>query len=77
MSAPFVGIGHNPEGKDLPLGFGMQLAQIPEAMDTYGRMSQPQKDAVIGYIQRCETSEDAEQRINTVVNGLKNGQTSF
>ena len=77
MNTPFVGMGNNPDGKDLPLGFGLQLAQVPEAMDTFGRISQMERDAIVEYIQRCTDSEDAKNRIAAVVRGLRDGQTAF
>jgi len=77
MNTPFIGIGKNPEGKDLPLGLGMQLAQVPEAMSTFGNLSQPQRDNIVDYIQGCVSSEDAKARIASVVNGLKNGQSQY
>ncbi|MCL2488960.1 MAG: hypothetical protein FWE80_09785 [Oscillospiraceae bacterium] len=77
MNTPYVGIGKNPEGKDLPLGFGMQLAQVPGAMDTFGSLSQPQRDAIVEYIQGCTSGRDAKERIANVVNGLSEGRTNF
>ena len=77
MNTPFIGVGKNPEGKDLPLGLGMRLAQTPEAMDTYGQLSQGQRDLIVEYIKGCTSSEDARKRISEVVMGLKNGQSSF
>jgi len=77
MDVPFVGIGKNPEGKDLPLGFGMQLAQESEAMEAFGRLTRAQRDSIVDYIQGCATSDDAINRITTVITGLKDGQTSF
>ena len=76
-NAPFVGIGKNPDGKDLPLGFGMQLAQTPEAMSTYGSLTQKQKDSIVDYIQGCTSSADARGRIDEVIRGLKDGRADF
>jgi uncharacterized protein YdeI (YjbR/CyaY-like superfamily) len=69
----FIGTGRNPEGPDLPLGFGMRLAQDPRAMDTFGTLSEGQKAQVIGYIQSCCTGDDAERRIETAVSSLRDG----
>ena len=74
---PFVGIGPNPEGKDLPLGFGMQLSQVPAAMEYYGRLSQKERDDIVTYIQNCRTGDDAKNRIAEVVSGLQNGISRF
>jgi uncharacterized protein YdeI (YjbR/CyaY-like superfamily) len=69
----FIGTGRNPEGPDLPLGFGMRLAQEPRAMDTYGTLSDGQKAQVIGYIQASASGDDAQRRIETAVTSLRDG----
>jgi uncharacterized protein YdeI (YjbR/CyaY-like superfamily) len=74
---PFIGIGHNPDGPDLPVGLGMQLAQEPQAMETFGEMSNSQKETAIQYIQSSVTGEDTKIRMAEVVEKLKNGQTQF
>ena len=74
---PFIGIGHNPEGPDLPLGLGMQLAQEPAALTAFGRLTEPEKEAMVRYIQSCTTGEDAKMRIETAVGRLKQGDTGF
>lgn len=75
--SPFIGVGHNPEGPDLPLGFGMLLAQEPEAVARYGRLTNQQKEAVIHYIQSGMTGEDAKNRIANAVYGLRDGNLGF
>ena len=77
MNTPFVGVGQNPDGRDLPLGLGMQLAQHPDAMDAFGNLTQPERDSVVDYIQGCETSAGARERIAEVIQGLMAGQTSW
>jgi hypothetical protein len=74
---PFIGIGANPNGRDLPLGLGMRLAQEPDAMDAYASMPQPRRDRIVDYIQSCVSGDDARSRIDTVISGLKNGRTDF
>ncbi|MCL2512529.1 MAG: YdeI/OmpD-associated family protein [Oscillospiraceae bacterium] len=71
----FIGIGHNPGGPDLPLGLGMQLAQDPQAMDAFGKLTKQQKTDMISYIQQSVTGEDAENRIISAVNRLRDEQT--
>lgn len=68
----FIGTGHNPDGPDLPLGFGMQLAQEPDAMDAYGRLTNEQKTAVIRRIQSGSTGDDAKNLIAETISQLKN-----
>ena len=74
---PFIGVGHNPEGPDVPLGFGMLLAQEPEAISHYGALSNDQKASVIRYIQSGATGEDAKNRIANAVVGLRDGNMGF
>ena len=74
---PFIGVGHNPEGPHLPLGLGMQLAQAPDAITTFGKMTPAQKQSVVRYIQSCATGEDAKARIVTAAQRLKRGDTGF
>jgi len=73
-NSPFIGIGHNPEGVDLPLGFGMRLAQEPRAMDTFGSLDEGGKNRVVSYIQAASSGDDAKNRIETAVNSLSHGQ---
>lgn len=73
----FIGTGHNPEGPDLPLGLGMQLAQNPKAMDAFGSMTNAQKAAMIGYIQGAATGGEAKERIADAVYRLHNNRIQF
>ena len=36
---PFIGMGNNPDGPDLPSGLSMHLGQEPEAISNYGRLT--------------------------------------
>jgi len=73
----FIGIGHNPDGPDLPEGLGMRLAQDPGAMKTFGSMSNEQKAAMIGYIRGALTGEEAESRMTDAVSRLSAGRVQF
>lgn len=73
----FIGTGHNPDGMDLPVGFGMQLAQVPHAIEAYGRLSDTQKRAVIHYVQSGTTGEEAESLVMGAVKMLSEGRTDF
>lgn len=73
----FIGVGRNPHGPDLPLGLGMQLAQDPKAMETFGKMSNTQKSELIGYIQGAATGDDAKMRIRNAVSELSGGKVRF
>lgn len=74
---PFIGVGRNPEGPDLPLGFGMLLAQEPDAISRYGALTNEQKTQVIHYIQSGATGEDARNRIANAVIGLRDNDMGF
>lgn len=68
----FIGTGHNPTGPDLPLGFGMRLAQEPSAMNAYGRLSNEEKAAIIQKIQSGATGDEAATLINDAIESLRN-----
>lgn len=69
----FTGMGKNLHGPDLPLGFGMSLAQHPEALNAYGRLSDKEKSSVIAYIQGGKTGSEAKNRIEDAVEKLEHG----
>lgn len=71
---PFIGTGHNPEGPDMPMGFGMLLAQDPQAVETYGKLDDRDKAAVIEYVQDVKTGGEAKAHIKNALNNLHNGQ---
>lgn len=72
-NSTFIGTGINPDGPDLPLGLGMQLAQDPKALDTFGRLTNEQKSVLIGYIQGAATGDDAKRRLAEALNMLHDG----
>ena len=77
MANTFIGIGKNPDGPDLPLGLGMELAQNPQAMNTVGSMSNAEKSALIRHVKGAATGEEAKSRMNQAINSLNHGQTQF
>ncbi len=77
MDNNFIGIGINPDGPDLPLGLGMELAQNPKAMTAFGQMTHAEKASMIRHIQGAATGEDAKNRIANAVHQLGNNQTQF
>ena len=66
----FIGTGPNPDGPDLPLGLGMQLAQNPKAMKAFGRMTSAQKSEIIAHIQSATTGREAESRMAAAIKKL-------
>ena len=73
----FIGTGKNPDGPDIPLGLGMQLAQSPKAMAAFGRMTNAQKSGLIRQIQGAPTGEVAKARVAGAISLLEQGETMF
>ena len=73
----FIGTGRNPDGPDIPLGLGMQLAQSPKAMAVFGKMTNAQKSGLIRHIQGAPTGDAAKARVTGAVNQLEQGNTMF
>ena len=69
----FIGTGKNPDGPDIPLGLGMQLAQNPKAMATFGKMTSTQKRELIRQIQGAPTGDAARAQVSGAINRLEQG----
>ncbi len=71
-SDTFIGIGKNPNPNvpDLPLGFGMALAQNSNAQSAFGALSDGEKTEIINGIQGAATGDDAKRRIADAVSRL-------
>lgn len=69
-----TGSNSNAKEPELPIGFGMRLAQEPEAMQAYSSLSNTQKREVIHYMQAAATGKDSEYRVMSSVEKLKNKQ---
>jgi len=74
---PFIGMGRNPEGADLPLGLGLHLMQHPSAKEAFGQMSPAQKERLIRYLQSADNGEEAERLMNRVTEELMDGRKDF
>lgn len=46
--------------KDLPLGFGMALAQHPDAMQKFANMSDSQKSEILTEIHNIDSKEEMQ-----------------
>lgn len=46
--------------KDLPLGFGMLLAQYPQAMKKFSEMSDTQKSEILTEIHKIKSKEEMQ-----------------
>lgn len=69
----FIGAGRSPQGVDIPLGLGVRLAQHPDAMDAFGRLSPQRKAALIADIQASVSGDEAKRRIERAVRDLGRG----
>ena len=72
-----AGMGLSSAVPDMPLGFGMRLAQEPSALDTYGSLTNEQKTSVIRHIQSGTTGKEAKKLVIDAVENLKNQNTAF
>ena len=77
MQNTFIGMGNNPDGPDLPMGFGMQLAMHPKAHETFGKMTTKEKREAIHYIQGGLTGADAKRRIENTIRRMEQGETNI
>jgi len=73
----FIGTGKNPDGPDIPLGLGMQMAQSPKAMATFGKMTNAQKSGLIQHVQGASTGEAAKARVTNAISQLEQGNITF
>lgn len=69
----FIGVGQNPNGPDLPLGFGLELEQSPRARSAYSGLTNAEKEKVIRFIQSGVTGDEAKNRIISAVQNLAEG----
>ena len=70
----FTGVGKNPHGRDLPLGFGFRLQESPSALQKYTSLTERERDMVLDYVQGGSSGIDAETRVAHAVDCLSNGQ---
>lgn len=73
----FIGTGKNPDGPDIPLGLGMQLAQSPKAMATFGKLTSAQKSGLIRHVQGATTGQGAKSLVEGAISQLEKGNTTF
>ncbi|MGI6116179.1 MULTISPECIES: hypothetical protein [unclassified Clostridium] len=63
---------------ELPIGFGMSLAQNNEALTYFGSLSPAEKTAVIHYVHDGNTTgEQAKEKIDHAVSVLERHSTLF
>ena len=62
-------------GPDIPLGFGMALAQNPDAMDVFSGLTQDQRRRVLEKTSRIRSKEEMRSYVDSLV-GLDPQQLS-
>ena len=60
-------------GRDMPLGFGMALAQNPAAMDAFSALDGEQRRQVLEKSRRIRSREEMRSYVDSLV-GLDPGQ---
>ncbi len=77
MDNVFTGMGKSPDGIDMPMGFGMRLAQDNTAMVNYAALSDDQKRKVISHVQSGTTGAEAKNLIRDTVRDLHSNNITF
>ncbi len=77
--ASFIGMGRNPDPdvRDIPLGFGAELAQNTAAHNSFAHLSDEQKNTLIAYVKGGASADDAKNRLATAIEELAKGNASF
>lgn len=59
-------LNNKADKNDLPLGFGMALAQHPETMQRFANMSDAQKSEVISELHNIKSKEEMQAYVATL-----------
>ncbi len=54
-------------GEEIPLGFGMALAQNPEAMDVFSSLTQQQRRQVLDKTRNIRSKEEMRSYVDSLV----------
>ncbi len=54
-------------GPDVPLGFGMALAQNPDAMDVFSALTEPQRRQVLDKSRRIRSKAEMRSYVDSLV----------
>ena len=54
-------------GPDVPLGFGMALAQNPDAMDAFSALTEPQRRQVLDKSRRIRSKAEMRSYVDSLV----------
>lgn len=52
----------------VPLGFGMALAQNPRALNAYSAMTEQQKQAILNQAHSARSEQDMNRIVNSIAN---------
>lgn len=63
--------------KNMPVGFVFKMAMDSKALDYYSTLSNSTKERITNYIQNSSTGNESKQRIEDVINNLKNNNLDF
>ena len=55
------------DGSDMPIGFGMALVMNVDAMNSFARMNDKQKRAIIERAHNASSREEMQSIINSIV----------
>ena len=55
------------DGQDVPLGFGMALAQNPDAMDVFSGLTEAQRKHVLDKSRRVRSKEEMRSYVDSLV----------
>ena len=55
------------DGPDMPLGFGMALAQNPDAMDVYSGLTEEQRQQVLQKSRRVRSKTEMRSFVDSLV----------
>ena len=55
------------DGQDVPLGFGMALAQNPDAMDVFSGLTEDQRKKVLSKSRRVRSKEEMRSYVDSLV----------
>lgn len=63
--------------ENMPIGLMMSLAMHQDAMRNFSLLDDSQQKAVIRYVEDSKTGDDAKNRIESAVQNLEQGTSSF
>ena len=55
------------DGPGIPLGFGMALAQNPDAMDVFSSLTEPQRQQVLNKSRRIRSKAEMRSYVDSLV----------